>query len=119
MSLTLSHLDQTFGIGDRVRVVQKIKEKDKFRSQGYEGVVIKIKGDQGEKTFTVRRIGESQIGIERVFPIDSPAIEKIQVIKKGTQGVARAKLYYLRGKAAKSHEKIYRKVAKRNKQSTK
>lgn len=107
MSLTATHLNEKFGIGDRVKVFQKIKEKGKFRSQVYEGLVIKIKGEGQGKTFTVRRIGVNQIGIERIFPLFSPVIEKITVTKKGTRGVKQAKIYYVRGKSAREIDKIY------------
>ncbi len=112
MALTLTHASgTTFGIGDRVRVFQKIKEKDKFRSQVFEGLVIKIKGTPESKSFTVRRIGVNQIGIERIFPVDSPVIEKVEVSKRGVEGVKRAKLYYVRGKSTREIDKIYSRTA--------
>lgn len=107
MALTITHLNEKFGIGDRVKVFQKIKEKGKFRSQVFEGLVIKIKGEGQSKSFTVRRIGENQIGIERIFPINSPVIEKITTTKKGMHGVKQAKLYYVRGKSSREIDKIY------------
>jgi large subunit ribosomal protein L19 len=88
--------------GDTVKVHQKIKEKDKQRIQIFEGVVLSRKhGNEPGATITVRRI-ISGVGVERIFPIHSPNIEKIEVLKKGK--VRRAKLYYLRtakGKKAK------------------
>src|SRR3989304_6733113 len=98
MSLLISHNDISFGVGDRVRVVQKIKEGEKERSATFDGMVIAIKGRTGVKTFTVRRVGEAKVGIERIFPVNSPTIEKVEVLKQGTAGVKRAKLYYLRQK---------------------
>lgn len=112
MAIFIKHKEITFGVGDKVRVVQKIKERDKSRLAVFEGIVIAIKGRDKSKTFTVRRVGEQKIGIERIFPIDLPALEKIEVIKKGTSGVKRAKLYYLREKSAKEIEKIYSRVKK-------
>lgn len=98
MALYLKHKEIRFGIGDKVRVIQKIKERDKSRLAVFEGIVIAIKGREKNKTFTVRRVGEQKIGIERIYPIDLPALEKIEVVKKGTANVRRAKLYYLRKK---------------------
>ncbi|OGM01903.1 50S ribosomal protein L19 [Candidatus Woesebacteria bacterium GWA1_41_8] len=107
MTLTTTHNDISFGVGDRVRVAQKIKEGERQRSATFEGIVIALKGSLGGKTFTVRKIGEAKIGIERIFPVDSPSIEKVDVLKKGTAGVKRAKLYYLRQKPASEAEKIF------------
>ena len=94
----------SFNIGDTVRVMVKIKEGDKQRIQAYEGVVIAKKGTGLKETFTVRRISFG-IGVERTFPINSPIIDKIIVVRKGK--VRRAKIYYIRelsGKAAKVKE---------------
>ena len=91
--------------GDTVRVHQKIKEGNKERIQMFEGVVIGRQGTGVRETFTVRRISYG-IGVERMFPVHSPRIEKIDVLRKGI--VRRAKLYYLRnltGKAARIKEK--------------
>ena len=88
--------------GDTVRVHQKIKEGDKERIQVFEGIIIARKhGKEAGATITVRKI-ISGIGVERIFPIHSPTIEKIEILKRGK--VRRAKLYYLRkagGKKAK------------------
>jgi large subunit ribosomal protein L19 len=81
--------------GDTVRVYQKIKEKDKERIQIFEGQVLARKhGREAGATITVRKVIDG-IGVERVFPIHSPTVEKIEVIRKGK--ARRAKLYYLRG----------------------
>ncbi len=93
-------------IGDTVKVFVKIKEGGKERTQGYEGVIIKRRGSGVGETITVRRVFQG-IGIERVFPIHSPRVEKITVQRRGK--VRRAKLYYLRsrtGKATRIKEKI-------------
>ena len=90
-----------FNIGDTVRVGVKIKEGDKERIQGYEGVVIARKNGGARESFTVRKIS-SGVGVEKTFPLHSPKIEKIEVVRKGK--VRRAKLNYMRertGKAAK------------------
>ena len=93
-----------FNIGDTVRVSVKVKEGDKERIQAYEGVVIAKKGSSIRETFTVRRVSFG-IGVERTFPLHSPKIDKVVVIRKGK--VKRAKIYYIRnlsGKAAKVKE---------------
>jgi large subunit ribosomal protein L19 len=88
-----------FRPGDTVRVAVEIKEGDKKRIQNFEGVVIAIKGTGAGKTFTVRKIGANNIGVERIFPLYSESIAGIEVVRKGK--VRRAKLYYLRGKTGK------------------
>ena len=95
-----------FNIGDTVRVMVKVKEGDKERIQAYEGVVIAKKGSSVRETFTVRRVSFG-IGVERTFPLHSPRIDKVIVVRKGK--VKRAKIYYIRnlsGKAAKVKEDI-------------
>jgi len=86
-------------VGDTVKVFVKIKEGGKERTQGYEGVVIKQRGCGLGKTITVRRVFQG-VGIERVFLLHSPRVEKITVQRKGH--VRRAKLYYLRKRAGKA-----------------
>ncbi len=96
-----------FRVGDTVRVSIQVKEGDKERLQAFEGIVIGRKGSGIRETFTVRKISYG-IGVEKVFPIHSPLISKIERIKEGK--VRRAKLYYLRGKkgkAAKVKEKSF------------
>ncbi len=93
-----------FNVGDTVKVFYKIKEGNKERIQGYEGTVIARKNGGIRETFTVRRISFG-VGVERTFPVNSPKIDKIEVLKKGK--VRRAKLFYLRdltGKATKIKE---------------
>lgn len=95
-----------FSVGDTVRVFFKVIEGNKERIQAYEGIVIARKHGGLRETFTVRRIS-SGVGVERAFPIHSPKIEKVEVVRHGR--VRRAKLYYLRertGKAAKIKERI-------------
>lgn len=94
-----------FDVGDTVRVSVKVVEGDKERLQPFEGVVIARRGGGTRETFIVRKISFG-IGVERIFPLHSPIIDKIEVLKKGH--VRRSKLYYLRskkGKAAKVREK--------------
>ena len=80
--------------GDLVRVSVKVKEGGKERIQPFEGTVIALRGAGDSKTFTVRKIATGGIGVERIWPLNSPSIEKIKIIKKRKQ--KRAKLYYLR-----------------------
>ena len=92
-------------VGDTVKVTVRIKEGTKERNQNYEGTIIKIKGCGVNKTFTVRRIFQG-VGVERVFFINSPKIEKITILRSGKS--RRAKLYYIRertGKSTKLREK--------------
>ncbi len=96
----------SFNVGDTVRVSVKVVEGTRERIQAYEGVVIAKRGGSISETFTVRRISFG-VGVERTFPLHSPKITDIKVVKKGA--VRRAKLYYLRnltGKAAKVKEVI-------------
>jgi large subunit ribosomal protein L19 len=88
-----------FRPGDTVRVHVKIKEGDKFRIQVFEGVVIVQKNNGISSTFTVRKVSFGY-GIERIFPLHSPIIEKLEVMKSGK--VRRARLYYLRGRRGKA-----------------
>ena len=93
-------------IGDTVKVHVKIKEGEKYRIQIFEGTVIAKKHGGINETFTVRRVAHG-CGIERVFPIHSPVVDKVEVVRNGK--VRRAKLYYLRdrvGKAAKVKQQI-------------
>lgn len=96
-----------FEPGDNISVSYKIVEGSKERIQIFKGDVIQIKGEQSTKTFTIRKISNG-VGVERIFPLSSPAITEIEVNKKGK--VRRAKLFYLRelvGKKAKIKEKKY------------
>ena len=95
-----------FAVGDTVKVHVRIKEGDKSRIQVFEGTVIAKKHGGISETFTVRRVAYG-CGMERVFPLHSPVVDRVEVIRKGK--VRRAKLYYLRdrvGKAAKVKEQI-------------
>lgn len=94
-----------FAPGDTITVAYRIKEGNKERIQQYRGVVIKISGEGNKKRFTVRKMSDN-IGVERIFPIESPFIDSITVNKYGK--VRRAKLYYLRaltGKKARIKER--------------
>jgi len=115
MSLLLDFVKKTltpevkhpnFKAGDTVTVHYKIKEGDKERIQQYTGVVIQRKNERATASFTVRKISNG-IGVERIFPLASPFVEKVEINKVGD--VRRAKMYYLRertGKAARIRERI-------------
>ena len=95
-----------FGIGDTVRVFVKVVEGSRERLQAFEGTVMAKRNGSIRETFTVRRVSYG-IGVEKVFPVHAPSIEKVEVVRHGK--VRRAKLYYLRkrvGKAAKVKEAL-------------
>ena len=110
MSLTYGHEQLREGLpefrpGDTVRVGVRVREGEKERLQAYEGIVIRRKGGGINETFTVRKVSNG-IGVERIFPLHSPVIASIDVVRQGR--VRRAKLYYLRnlsGKAARIRER--------------
>lgn len=96
-----------FGVGDTVEVAQIVKEGNKERLQMFLGDVIGIKTNGVSSTFTVRKMGANNIGVEKIFPYFSPMIDKIKVVKRGD--VRQSKLYYIRdriGRAARIKEKI-------------
>lgn len=108
MSQYFKYHDQDIAVGDTVRVHQKIVEGKKTRVQVFEGLVIAIKGKENGKSFTVRRIGAGSIGVEKIFPVNLPSIQKIEVKRKGQ--VKRSKLYYLRDRVGKAATKIKEKA---------
>ncbi|HCC01350.1 MAG TPA: 50S ribosomal protein L19 [Ruminococcaceae bacterium] len=88
-----------FKVGDTVRVDVNVREGDRERIQAFEGTVIARKGSGVSETFTVRRVSYG-VGVERVFPIHSPNVKAVKVVRRGD--VRRAKLYFLRGKVGKA-----------------
>jgi large subunit ribosomal protein L19 len=97
----------SFAVGDTVKVHVKVREGEKERIQVFEGMVISRRGGSVNTSFTVRKISDG-VGVERIFPLHSPILEKVEVVRQGR--VRRAKLYYLRdlrGKAARIQEKKY------------
>ena len=97
-----------FSAGDTITVYYEIREGEKVRTQFYRGVVIQIKGTGLSKTFTIRKMS-GEIGVERIFPINLPALQKIEVNKRGS--VRRARIFYfreLRGKKARIKERKYK-----------
>ncbi|MEJ0000304.1 MAG: 50S ribosomal protein L19 [Verrucomicrobiota bacterium] len=107
-----------FSVGDSVKVHTRVKEGDKERTQVFAGIIIGHKGRGLNESFTVRRISYGE-GVERVFPINSPRIEKIEVEREGK--VRRAKLFYLRSRKGKEalfvKEKVKAAIAKKEKAS--
>lgn len=95
----------SFEIGDTVRVHVKVVEGDKERIQVFEGVVIGRKGTQNAETFKVRKVSYG-VGVERIFPIHSPSVSRVDVVRQGK--VRRAKLYYLRTKKGKDAKVLER-----------
>ena len=93
-----------FRPGDTIKVHYKITEGGKTRLQPFEGICIARKGEGVSKTFMVRKIGAAGIGVERIFPLASPLIDKVQVTKKGDS--RRAKLYYLRDRIGKAASRV-------------
>jgi large subunit ribosomal protein L19 len=114
MALKATHKEINFGVGDEVKVFLKVKEGEKTRSQIFDGMVIGIKGRDSGKSFTVRKIGAAKVGIEMIFPINTPSLEKIEVVRHGTEGVQHAKLYYTRNKSSREIEKIYSRAGHKN-----
>lgn len=106
----------TFRPGDTVRVQYKLQEgsdKSKFRIQAFEGVVIRLKKGTHNSTFTVRKMAAGGVGVERVFPFESPLIDGVEVKSLGR--VRRSRLYYLRGRSGKSARIKSRYVARKKK----
>lgn len=94
----------SFGTGDTIRIHQTVTEGTKTRTQIFEGVVIRIRGHEGLKTFTVRKIATAGIGVEKIFPEGTPTVTKIEVKKKGK--VRRAVLSYLRKRVGRKAIKV-------------
>src|SRR5260221_141084 len=108
MSQYFQYQDQTIAVGDTVRIHQRIVEEKKTRVQIFEGVVIAIRGKENGRSFVVRKIGAGSIGIEKIFPIHLPSIEKIELKRKGQ--VRRSKLYFLRARIGKAASKVKEKA---------
>lgn len=104
MSLFAKVKDIEFQVGDTVAVHQKIQEGDKTRIQIFEGIVIAINNSGVNRSFTVRKISGGAVGVERVWAVNSPSIEKIEVVK--SSNVKRAKLYYIRDRKGKEAKEV-------------
>jgi len=92
----MAHNQVNFKVGDIVKIYFKAAEGQKIKQAPLEGTVIALRGEPDSKTFTVRKVASAKVAVERIFPLDSPAIEKVEVLSHGK--VRRAKLYYLRKK---------------------
>lgn len=95
MANSLTIKEQNIKVGDTVKISYKFKEGDKEKTQLFQGMVISAKGKGDNKTFTVRKVTKDKIGVERIFSIVSPFIEKIDVVKSAT--ARRGKIYFVRG----------------------
>lgn len=103
MTEKLREIEQ-FSPGDTIKVYYKIREGEKSRIQPYEGVVLGRRGRGFSQTFVVRRVGVDGVGMERIFPLFSPNLTKLEVVKEGRS--RRAKLYYLRHRAGREALKV-------------
>ena len=108
MAQFFTYNDQSISVGDTVRVHQEITEGSKKRIQIFEGIVIAINNRDSGKSFTVRKIGANSIGVEKIFPLLLPSIQKIEVKRQGS--VRRSKLYYLRDKIGKAATRVKEKT---------
>lgn len=116
MALRAVHNEVEFGVGDTVRLYLKTQEAGR-RQAIFEGMVLGIRGEGENKSFLVRRIGADKVGIEQIFPLFSPWIQKVEVKQKGMEGVRRAKLYFLRGRPKFDFDKIAHRVSGKGKGS--
>lgn len=107
MANALKFKDQTFSIGDTIAVDYKIKDGEKERIQQFSGVLIKLRGaSEATRMMTVRKMSKSGIGVERIFPVSSPFIDKIELVKK--TNFTKAKLYFVRNLSDKKlRRKLY------------
>ncbi len=103
--ISVSIGEQNLHIGDTIRVHSKVMEGAKSRIQVFEGILIRLRGRDVNKTFTVRKIGAGAIGVERTWPLESRSIVKIEVKKKAGK-IRRSKLYYLRNLTGKSAVRV-------------
>ncbi len=95
MANSITIKEKNVKIGDVIKVHYKFKDGDKTKEQNFEGVLIKIRGRENNKMFTVRKMSKDKIGIEHIFPLLSPFIDKVDVVKEGN--ARRSKLYFIRG----------------------
>ena len=110
MAQHFKYKDQSISVGDTIRVHQEIVENDKKRIQIFEGIVIAIKNRQTNRSFTVRKISASSVGVEKIFPAHLPSIKKIEIKRQGQ--ARRSKLYYLRDRIGKQATRVKEKALK-------
>jgi len=110
MANTISYNDEKYSIGDTIAVDYKIKDGEKFRIQQFAGILIKVKGASKEtRMITVRKMSKAGVGIERIFPLLSPFIDTISIVKESSN--QRAKIYYVRDLSEKKiRRKLYHKA---------
>ena len=113
MTININYQGLKFGVGDKIRVYEAVKEQGKKRKKYFEGLVISIKGNLSNKTFTLRSIGSQGLGIERIFPLNSPTISEIKIIKNLKRGIRHSKLFYLRKKTRKAFDRIYTRASRK------
>lgn len=104
MAKSFNYHEQRISIGDTISVHQEITEGEEKRIQIFTGIVISIKNREQNKTFTVRKIGSQNIGVEKIFPLHLPSIKKIELKRQGD--VRRNKLYYLRERTGKKATRV-------------
>jgi large subunit ribosomal protein L19 len=102
MSIKFTHQDKEFFVGDSVKVNYKIKEKDKERLQGFDGIILAVNGTQANRTFTVQKKASDGVNVERIFIVSSPWIDSIKKLRSPKTKIRRSKLYYLRDNKARS-----------------
>jgi large subunit ribosomal protein L19 len=108
MAKYLTYKNQSFSVGDTVKVHFNVKDEDKTRIQIFEGIIIGIANRLKGKAFTVRKIAAGGVGVEKITPLDSPVLANIELVTKGD--VRRAKLFYLRSLTGKKATKVKKKV---------
>jgi large subunit ribosomal protein L19 len=108
MAISFTLNDTIYNVGDQVLVQQKITEEDKTRLQTFAGIIIAVKGRGANQSFVVRKIATGSIGVERIYPVNSPNIASITVKSRGD--VRRAKLYYLRGRTGRQAIRVKEKA---------
>lgn len=101
MALSITFDQKKYMVGDFVKVNYKIKEGDKQRLQAFDGIVMAVKGEKGQRTFIVKKDASDGIRVERIFPENSPWIESIKKLRSPKTRIRRAKLYYLRNPKAR------------------
>lgn len=102
MAIKFNYQNNVFSVGDTVKVDYKIKEKDKERTQAFDGIILAIKGIGENKNFVVQKSASDGIKVERIFPLNSPFIESIKKLRAPRTKVRRSKLYYLRNPKART-----------------
>lgn len=101
MALSIKHNDQTYMVGDTIRINYRIKEGSKQRIQAFDGIIIAVKSKNGQKNFVVKKNASDKVTVERIFPESSPRIESIKKLRGPKTRIRRSKLYFLRNPKAR------------------